>query len=228
MTLPLINADRETPALVHAGRLPWVDSPQPGVQRRLLERRGDEVALATSIVRYAAGSRFTRHVHELGEEFLVLQGVFSDEHGHYPSGTYVRNPPGSSHAPFSETGCIIFVKLRQMRATERQRVVVLPHEQRWTDPAPGQATPATATAPLHAGADETVHLERLAAGCTIPAQPVEGGQELLVVEGSITLGTAPQPLECWGWLRQPGRSQPAIASPGGALLWVKRGHLAGA
>ena len=96
-----VHADRSQRALVQASRLPWLPSPEPGVERRILERSGGEVALASSIVRYRAGSRFHAHTHALGEEFLVLEGTFSDERGHYPVGTYVRNPPGSAHAPFS-------------------------------------------------------------------------------------------------------------------------------
>ena len=114
--------DRSRVALVHGGSAPWVASPESGVERRLLERIGGEVALATSIVRYAAGSRFAEHVHGLGEEFLVLEGVFSDAAGDYPVGTYVRNPPGSRHAPFSVGGCVIFVKLRQMHPAETRAV----------------------------------------------------------------------------------------------------------
>jgi len=63
----------------------------------MLDRIGEEVAQATSIVRYAAGSHFDRHVHDGGEEILVPHGVFSDEYGDYPAGAYVRNPPGASH-----------------------------------------------------------------------------------------------------------------------------------
>ena len=126
-----INADRSRPALVHASRLPWVPSPEPGVERRLLERNGGEVAVASSIVRYRAGSRFAAHTHALGEEFLVLEGTFSDEHGHYPAGAYVRNPPGTSHAPFSEDGCVIFVKLRQMAPDDTDRARVLKRDRIW-------------------------------------------------------------------------------------------------
>ena len=114
----MLHADRSLPALVHGDSVLWRESPQTGVDRRLLERAGGEVARASSIVRYAPGSSFAAHSHELGEEFLVLEGVFSDEHGDYPSGTYVRNPPGSRHSQFSKMGCIIFVKLRQMARTE--------------------------------------------------------------------------------------------------------------
>src|SRR5689334_9641906 len=126
-----IRADRTQPALAHGASLPWVPSPEAGVERRMLERSGGEVAIATSIVRYAAGSRFSSHAHGLGEEFLVLEGTFSDEHGHYPVGTYVRNPPGSSHAPFSDPGCTIFVKLRQMAEDEPELLRVFPGQRVW-------------------------------------------------------------------------------------------------
>ena len=100
-------------AAVHAGRLDWTPSPIPGVDRRMLDRVGEEVARATSIVRYAPGSRFSPHTHGGGEEFLVLDGVFQDEHGDFPAGSYIRNPPTTSHTPGSEPGCTIFVKLWQ-------------------------------------------------------------------------------------------------------------------
>lgn len=73
-----IHADLSQRAVVNSEVLPWVDSPMAGVQRRMLERDGEEVARATSIVRYAPGSYFSAHTHGGGEEFLVLEGVFSD------------------------------------------------------------------------------------------------------------------------------------------------------
>jgi anti-sigma factor ChrR (cupin superfamily) len=85
----------------------------PGVERRMLDRVGDEVARATSIVRYAPGTAFSPHTHPGGEEFFVLDGVFQDERGDYPAGSYVRNPPSSRHTPRSQAGCTIFVKLFQ-------------------------------------------------------------------------------------------------------------------
>ncbi|HEY9660942.1 MAG TPA: cupin domain-containing protein, partial [Allocoleopsis sp.] len=100
-----LHADLSQRAVVVSEDLPWIDSPMPGVQRRMLERDGEEVARATSIVRYAPGSAFSPHTHGGGEEFLVLEGVFSDEQGDYPPGTYVRNPVGSTHTPSSREGC---------------------------------------------------------------------------------------------------------------------------
>ena len=104
-----INSDFSKQAIVHSDRLEWLPSPMPGVERRMLDRIGDEVARATSIVRYAPNSKFSAHVHGGGEEFFVLDGVFQDEHGDYPVGSYVRNPPQSSHTPSSDLGCTIFV-----------------------------------------------------------------------------------------------------------------------
>jgi anti-sigma factor ChrR (cupin superfamily) len=119
-----LHADLSRPAIVDSTSLDWVPSPSPGVERRMLERDGDEVARATSIVRYAPGSEFPTHRHGGGEEYMVLEGVFSDEHGDFPAGTYVRNPVGSSHAPKTAPGCTIFVKLRQMDPDDQDQVTI--------------------------------------------------------------------------------------------------------
>ena len=108
-----IRADLDQTAFVPGDSEDWVASPLAGVERLMLDRVGDEVAVATSLVRYAPGSRFDPHRHALGEEFVVLEGIFSDEHGDFHAGSYVRNPPGTGHTPYSEPGCVIFVKLRQ-------------------------------------------------------------------------------------------------------------------
>ena len=105
-----LHADLSKRALHDTNTLAWMPSPMAGVERRMLDRRGDEVARATSIVRYMPGSRFERHVHGGGEEFLVLAGVFQDDQGTYPAGSWLRNPPGSVHRPWSEPGCTIWVK----------------------------------------------------------------------------------------------------------------------
>lgn len=220
-----VNADRAQPALVDGARLRWQASPQPGVHRRLLERGdGGELALATSVVRYAPGSRFAAHRHALGEEFMVLRGVFSDEHGSYPAGTYVRNPPGSAHSPHSAGGCVIFVKLRQMGPLPQERLVMRPATRVWRASGTDQAE-----ALLHANGAQTVRLLRLAPGCSMPARQVPGGEEILVLRGDILLDpdAGTHPLARWGWSRRGGAAQPPLRSAGGALLWVKRGHLGG-
>ena len=217
-----VHADRSQRALVHASRLPWLPSPEPGVERRVLERSGAEVALASSIVRYRAGSRFHAHTHALGEEFLVLEGTFSDERGHYPVGTYVRNPPGSAHAPFSEDGCVIFVKLRQMAADDKEGVTVFRRDQLWMP----TGIPGYEQVLLHRAGNVSVTLERIGPGGEIPAHPSPGGEEILVVSGNARLATDDGPLlDTWSWLRWPDEARPALASDAGALLWIKRGHL---
>jgi hypothetical protein len=214
-----INADRSKPALEFGSELPWLPSPEPGVARKLLERAGGEVALATSIVRYDAGSRFAPHRHELGEEFLVLQGVFSDEYGHFEEGSYVRNPPGSSHAPFSTAGCIIFVKLRQMTLAEADRTVVTAESLEWLPTAYGGER-----AELYAR--ENVALERLPAGAQRIVGDCTGGEEILLVNGeAVTIAAAPLLLQPWTWLRLPSSNPVTIRTHTAAVLWVKKGHL---
>ena len=97
----MLNMDFSQRIVIDSAQAAWQPSPAAGIERKLLEREEAERGRATSIVRYAAGSRFNTHEHPLGEEIFVLDGVFSDETGDYPAGTYLRNPPGSAHAPFS-------------------------------------------------------------------------------------------------------------------------------
>jgi hypothetical protein len=54
----------------------------------------------------------------------VLDGVFQDEHGDYPAGSYVRNAPGTSHAPCSDVGCVILVKLWQFDPNDRHSLAL--------------------------------------------------------------------------------------------------------
>src|ERR687892_1415616 len=152
-----INADLSQRAVVHSDELPWAPSPLPGVQRRMLERDGAEVARATSLVRYAPNSSFDPHTHGGGEEFLVLDGVFSDEHGDFGPGSYVRNPPGSRHTPRSAPGCTIFVKLRQMPPDDTETVRIDTANAAW------QAGPVegASTMPLYQRGSERVALVRL-------------------------------------------------------------------
>ena len=68
-----LNADFSQAVIIDTNALPWEDSPMAGVQRRKLDRIGDEVARATSLVRYAPQSYFSPHTHSGGEEILVLE-----------------------------------------------------------------------------------------------------------------------------------------------------------
>jgi anti-sigma factor ChrR (cupin superfamily) len=217
-----IHADRKLPALVDGASLPWIPSPESGVDRRMLERSGGEIAIASTIVRYRAGSRFPMHSHALGEEFLVLSGTFSDAQGDYPAGSYVRNPPGSAHAPFSDEGCIIFVKLRQMNADEDEVVRMLPEQRTWQA---GQVAGYDVVT-LYDNGRTCVTLERLHRGAALPARAVNGGEEIFVLEGNVQAGDKQmQSLGMWTWSRRPGAKQPELCTDTGALLWVKRGHL---
>lgn len=221
-TVAALNSDFDRRAAVHASRAPWVPSPAPGVERKMLDRIGAEVARATSIVRYAAGSEFAPHVHGGGEEFLVLEGVFQDEAGDYPSGWYVRNPPTSRHRPGSAAGCTILVKLWQFDPTDRTPVRIDTAQGAYL-PEPGR--PGVARQPLYRGFGETVALERWSPAAEIRLE-VPGGLELLVLQGDCRIDG--ESFESHDWLRlPPGAPLVARAGAGGCRLWLKSGHLAG-
>ena len=214
-----INADFDQRVVVHSGAMPWIDSPMPGVQRRPLDRVGGEVARATSVVRYAPGSHFSPHVHTGGEEFLVLEGVFQDEHGDFPAGSYLRNPPGSSHTPGSEPGCTILVKLWQFEPEDSTHVRLLTSETNLVE-----ANQGASTKQLYASSTEQVSLQRWGANQVIELDASQG-MELFVLSGSLQ--ESGDGLVQHSWLRLPvGSSFKAVAGRQGASAWIKQNHLA--
>jgi quercetin dioxygenase-like cupin family protein len=187
-----IRADLNQTAHLSSQDFEWQPSPLPGVERVLLDRVGDEVAVATSLVRYAPNARFDAHAHELGEEFLVLDGVFSDEHGDYPTGSYLRNPPGTSHTPHSDPGCVIFVKLRQF--------------------ADDDLTPVSSAIPLTADGtsehelfrygDEEISYVHVAAGERFAFSASYYVRELLLISGELDWQQeVTHHLTPWSWIR---------------------------
>lgn len=210
-----INDDLSEPVIVHAARQDWVASPAAGVERRMLFRIGGEVARATSIVRYAPGSAFPRHTHGGGEEILVLEGVFQDEHGDYPAGSYFRNPPGSAHVPASKDGCTIFVRLWQFRRDDSAHVVRQPGDGQKVSPRPG----AWRAAVLFDDCQEKVCLEDWSAGESVIVEN-KRGLEFLVLSGSLTLDD--ETLVPLSWGRLPAATAlRAKVGPHGATLWIR-------
>lgn len=214
----MLNMDFSQKIAIETGQLDWVKSPMPGVWRKPLAREEAERGHATSIVRYEAGARFRQHDHPGGEEILVLEGTFSDETGHYPAGTYFRNPIGFRHSPFSEEGCVLLVKLHQFQADDTAHVVV---DTQSTPFRQGQGNLQVLS--LHAHEAEQVALVRWPAGERFQAHRHPGGEEIFVLSGelkdehgSYRAGT---------WLRSPHMSDHHPYVEEDTLIWVKVGHL---
>ena len=215
-----LNSDFDQRVVQRAQDAVWAASPLPGVERRMLDRIGGEVARATSIVRYAAGSRFDRHVHGGGEEFLVLQGVFSDERGDYPAGTYIRNPPGTSHTPFSREGCTLFVKLWQFAPDDLMPVCIDTSTAAWH---PG-LVPGLSVMPLHEHDGVSTALVRWAPETRFNPHTHPGGEEILVLEGVFRDEDGDYVASTW--IRNPRGSRHApYTGAEGALIYVKVGAI---
>ena len=214
-----INADVSQRVVRDANAMSWTESPSPGVTRKMFERDGEEVARATSVVRYGPGSRFSRHVHERGEELFVLDGEFCDDTGRFGPGSYLRNPPGSAHAPWSESGCTLFVKLRYFDPDDQARVVVDTQREPWL---PG-LVPGLSVMSLHAFRTERTALVRWAPGTHFNPHRHDGGEEILVVEGIFEDEHGRYP--AGSWLRSPHLSTHRPFSEEGCIILVKTGHL---
>ncbi|WP_066961275.1 cupin domain-containing protein [Microbulbifer sp. Q7] len=216
-----INADFNERVVIRPDQYQWVDSPMPGVERMMLDRIGDEVARATSIVRYQPFSEFSPHEHSGGEEFFVLDGVFSDEHQDYGKGSYVRNPIGTAHTPrIGKEGATIFVKLHQFDQADTQQKVIDTNTQPWL---PGLVD-GLQVMPLHEFQGEHVALVKWAPNTRFNPHQHWGGEEIFVLEGTFhdEHGSYPK----GSWLRSPHLSQHTpFTKEDGALIYVKTGHL---
>lgn len=215
-----VNSDFSRRVVVLPGDYKFVDSPLAGVSRMMLDRAGNEVARATSIVRYAPGSGYSSHRHDGGEEILVLDGVFSDEHGDYPTGSYLRNPPGTSHQPFSKDGCTLLVKLWQFAADDSEQLVVDTQRQSWRQ----GLVPGLSVMPLHEHNGVSTALVRWAPNTQFNRHIHVGGEEILVLEGLFRDEHGEYP--AGSWLRNPRYSEHTpFTGPEGALIYVKVGHI---
>jgi anti-sigma factor ChrR (cupin superfamily) len=216
-----IHSDLSERIVLHTDRLEWLASPIQGVERQMLDRVGEEVARATSVVRYAPNTEFKPHTHDGGEEILVLDGCFSDERGDYPAGTYLRNPPGSRHAPFSADGCTLFVKLRQFAQTDSQALRLNTKASDWY---PG-LVPGLSVMPLHEHDGVSTALVRWAPNTVFNPHVHPGGEEIFVLDGVFydEFGSYAK----GSWIRSPRYSKHTpFTKEEGALIYVKVGHLA--
>ncbi|WP_019894936.1 cupin domain-containing protein [Hydrogenovibrio halophilus] len=213
-----LNMDFTQKVVVETEKMDWVGSRADQVLRKPLEREFAESGRATSIVQFLPGASFPAHQHALGEEIFVLEGVFSDESGDYPAGTYLRNPPGSSHAPHSKEGCVIFVKLEQFSPEDTQHVALDTH-QATMQPGIGHLNVLS----LHSFQSEHSALVYWPAGERFQPHQHWGGEEILVLKGELIdeHGRYPQGT----WIRSPHLSQHHPYVEQDTLIYVKTGHL---
>jgi len=204
---------------MHTERMEWSPSPAAGVERKMLDRDGEEVARATTIVRFRPDSTFPEHTHVGGEEFLVLEGTFCDEMGDFGPGTYVRNPIGSKHSPSTPQGCVILVKLCQMSDADEAAVVIDTRGGDWQEIPEGVLVQELFRSAVSA---ESVFMERWATGLEVE-RSYPGGVEYFVLEGDLSDGDGDY--GAGTWLRLPARASHRMHCHQAALVWTKRGHL---
>lgn len=216
-----VNANFNKRIVIRPENYKWVDSPMLGVERMMLDRIGDEVARATSLVRYAPNSQFSAHIHDGGEEFLVLEGIFTDEHQDYPAGSYVRSPIGTAHTPkIGKEGCTIFVKLHQFSTQDTEAKIIDTNNAEWH---PGMVD-GLSVMPLHSFKTENIALVKWEPYTQFNLHKHWGGEEIFVIKG--TFYDEHGKYSKGSWLRSPHLSQHTpFTKEDGAMIFVKTGHL---
>lgn len=210
-----IHEDFNQRIVLDTERMEWVPSPMAGVERKMLDRLGAETGRATSLVRYAPGSYFSSHAHDGGEEFLVLDGVFSDETGDYPAGSYVRNPIGTQHKPYSDKGCIIFVKLWQFDPGDDHQFSLTLDQSFDGDMINVQL--------LHQYNDESVCMVALPKGLEYTFSEDLKGSEILVLSGRLAEKETLYPAK--SWIRNPIGYSTVLRAEENSIFYLKTGHL---
>lgn len=213
-----LNLDFSKRVVVESNTLVWLPSPLEGVTRKPLARENQESGHATSIVRYQAGSHFSAHSHPMGEEILVLEGTFCDEDGDYPQGTYIRNPPGSHHRPFSTEGCTLFVKLNQFDPNDTERVRVDTCAQPWQAGIGGLKVMS-----LHDFEGQHTALVKWPADEVFLPHRHFGGEEIFVLSGQFEDEHGQYPPHTW--IRSPHLSEHHPFVKQETIIFVKVGHL---
>ena len=214
----MLNMDFSRSVVIDTNRMEWEASPMPGVWRKPLAREAAEHGHTSSVVRYDPGSSFSPHQHPQGEEILVLEGVFSDEHGDYPAGTYLRNPPGSSHSPRSDPGCVLLVKLDQFDPNDAASLRIDTGSDAWLD-----AEGGVLIMPLHDFENESVAMLKWPPNARRRTHQHYGGEEMFVVSGALYDEYGDYP--AGSWIRRPHRSEHCPYVEEETVIWIKTGHL---
>jgi len=214
----ILNMDFSQAVCLRPDEQQWVRSPADGVSRVHLERVAEESGHVTSFVKFEPGSFFPPHSHPDGEEILVLDGVFSDENGDYPAGSYLRNPPGSKHKPFTKEGCILFVKLDQFQKGDNEQIVIKPEDQQWCKGIGGLSVLA-----LHQFNGESTTLVAWPKNEVFQPHTHFGGEEIVVISGTFMDEHGEYPAGTW--LRSPHMSKHFPYVEEETLIYVKVGFL---
>jgi anti-sigma factor ChrR (cupin superfamily) len=214
----MLNMQLDETVVINTHEQEWEASPMPGVWRKPLAREAAEHGHTTSVVRYDPGSSFSSHKHPMGEEILVLEGVFSDEHGDYPAGTYLRSPPGSSHAPHSKEGCVLLVKLDQFDVEDKESVCIDTGELAWLE-----GDGKYEIMPLHDFDHESVALMKCPAYTKFSPHQHFGGEEVYVLSGTMKDEYGSYP--AGSWIRNPHDSEHSPYVEDETVIWIKTGHL---
>lgn len=213
-----INANFHLPVSVKTNVFDWQGFTKAGIRQRSLERLVGRHSRLTAVAQFAAGQVFKKIAHEHGVEFLVLSGKFSDEHGDYGVGSYVRNPAAAYRMPFTRDGCTVLLKVGRFQLLDQKRVVVNTRDSHRKWKATGE--PGVSCLDLHQFSEQHVSLHKIRAECWITFKCLNLALEIFVIEGDISVSGSHY--EAGTWLRYPPGSRIKVRSKHGCCLYINK------
>jgi anti-sigma factor ChrR (cupin superfamily) len=147
--------------------------------------------------------------------------VFQDEHGDYPEGTYLRNPAGSKHMPFSRLGCTIFVKLGRFMKDDTAQKNLQTSQQKWL---PQKTNPGIKEMLLHSHQGEKTLFIKVSPNTEFEWCHKGKGEEILIINGELHEGQHIYPKGTWLRFGEGGLRKRYTKS-NETILFMKTGHL---
>lgn len=103
--------------VIDTRRADWPQSDNRGLTILPLHRHGDE---SIDLCQLTSGAQLGTQIYPGGAELLIIEGEFTDEIGVYPTGTWLRLPTGTKHAPRSDGGCLFYLKTGHFPTLDKQ------------------------------------------------------------------------------------------------------------
>ena len=215
-----INDDIRKKVVVHPRNKQWTAEHSGMCETLYLDLVDKVKPVATKLVRISPSSILPPEMIGGGKEVLVLEGTYNDQRGEYPTGSYMRFPPGTKQEAFTDKGCLLFVKTWQFEPTDRKRVNIDAFRAEMKRPRKRQGV---VLQQLYSDYREDVRIEHWERNHRLVIHQCNGLEVLLLSGEFFEPSASYKPLS---WVRlPPGRPLKVVVGDQGVRVLIKESHL---